>query len=372
MKQIYYILLTVGVGLVTLGVTFNHSGALNVQTDTQIYVNQILYADGKLEINDDIEKRAFKPFYGEVGSLLTPAFTEHEAILIINLLFYFGLIVFTFFFLREIGFSDTFATVGVAWVATGYPMLKYGLTLLTDISGWFFAVATITVFLVGLRKNNSYLLLVSSGVAFIGSLCKETGVLGLFFAGLYLLAMLICTRKLEYIKKIVLISAPFILLQASFLYFLFQKNETAISFVSWYFYNKETYASSYHNLFYFFFTELSTFIILWAYCGYAVYLALKRKISINLSNYLIGGSLFISVLPVLMWPMFLTRVLYIQYLIIIPVALSALVLWRSRNQEKRKTMMLLIIAPVVCSVGLFFIASGGSLFDVLKDILELL
>lgn len=366
MKQIHYLLIALCIGLCALGVVFSRNGILNVQIDTQVYVDQIRYYNGAMGMTAQTELRSFKPFYGIVGSLLTPLVTEHQAILIINLLFYFGIIIFSFFFLREIGFTEKFAVIGSAWIATGYPVLKYGLALLTDISGWFFALATITVFLIGLRKNSSWLLVLSSCITFVGSLCKETGVLGLFFAGVYLLSMFLYTKENKYIKNIVKITLPFVILQSIFLYTLFNGSNSGISFLEWFLYNKEVVPSLYYTFYYFFFTEASTFSLLWVYALYLIYILFKRKITAPKEKYILGISLLVATLPVLVWPMFLTRVLYIGYLAIVPCALASLYLWSSYNKEKRAMFYILSIAPVITSISLFLLASGGSLFDVLK------
>lgn len=367
MKQCHYLLTLMVIGLCALGIIFNRNGVLNIQTDTPVYVGQIQYADGTIQINSEIEKRAFKPFYGIAGSILTPFLTEHQAILTINILFYFGIIIFSFYFLRELGFTSKYAVIGSAWIGTGYPLLKYGLALLTDISGWFFALATITLFLIGLRKNSTGLLLLSSCVAFLGSLCKETGVLGLMFSGFYLLCMYVYTKKTSYIHKIFLISIPFVILQVAFLQYLFNQSNTGVSFIDWYFYNKETFETVYHTFYYFFFTEASAFSFLWIYVLYLVYMLLKGQLSVPKENYILGASLLVATLPVLVWPMFLTRVLYIGYLAIVPCALVALYIWSSYNSKKTKTLYLLSALPIISSVSLFLLASGGSLFDVLKQ-----
>ncbi len=366
MKTKHALSIIILVGVATLGFIFNRNGLLNIQTDTVVYVDQIRYANHEIAITPDIEKRSFKPLYGILGSYLTPLFTEHQAILVINIFFYFGIIILSYFFLRELGFKEKSAIIGTTWIATGYPLLKFGLVLLTDISGWFFTLATITTFLIGLRKQSTFLIVFSSILGFLGSLCKETGVLGLFFAGVYMLSMFVYTKKKEYLKHILTISIPFIVLQALFLYSLFHGNGTGISFINWYFYNKETFESTYHTFFYFFFTEASTFNLLWVYCLYLVYALLRKKTSITKENYILGGSLLLATLPVLIWPMFLTRVLYIGYVAIVPFALIGFVVWSLENKEKIKTFYFLSLLPVLSSVSLFILASGGSLFDLLK------
>lgn len=369
MKTIHYLFLVILAGVVTLGIIFSRNGVIDTRIDTQIYISQINFFEGKMPEDDQSRLRSFKPFYGVVGAALSSVMTEEQAMATINIVFYFGLIIFSFYFLRELGFKDKFAMIGSIWVGTGYPVLKYGLALLTDISGWFFALATITIILLGLRKQNSYLLILASLIGFVGSLCKETGILGLVFAGIYLSLLFVFTKKWVHIKNMVKIILPFILLEVIFLYFLFKQNG-GVSFLDWFLYNKKVVPTEYHSFFYFFFTELSTFSLLWLYSLYTGYMVIfTKKITATRHNYIIGASLLIATIPVLVWPMFLSRVLYIGYLSIVPCALVGLALWSFFNHTKVKTFYVLAVLPVLASFTLFIVAGGGSLFDVLKKLL---
>ncbi len=365
MKHIHYLLIPLFVGVLTLGIIFLHNGVLNVQTDTVVYISQINYYQGESQMDDQSRLRSFKPFYGVVGAMFSNIMTEEQSLLLINILFYFGLIVSSFYLFRELGFQDRFAAIGSSWVATGYPVLKYGLALLTDISGWFFAGATIVLFLTGLRKQNSWLLILSSIVAFVGSLCKETGLLGLGFSGLYLSIHFLFSRKKEHILNLLKISLPFIMLEAMFLFTLFQKSGSQTSFVDWFLFNKNTIGYDLHTWFYFFFTEASTFSLLFVYVAYGVWMFMNKKVTLSKEKTILGLSLLIATLPVLIWPVFLTRVLYIGYLIVVPAALGSLLLWSQYNKENIKTLYVLSLLPVLSSLGLFFLASGGSLFSLL-------
>ncbi len=369
MKTIHYLLLLVLIGACTLGIIFSRNGVIDTRVDTQIYINQIKFFEGEIPLDDQARLRSFKPLYGAVGSVLGNVMTEEQAMATINIVFYFGLLIFSFFFLRELGFKNKFSLIGSAWVGTGYPVLKYGLSLLTDISGWFFALATITVFLIGLRKQNPYILVSASVIGFIGSLCKETGILGLAFAGVYLIALFAFTKKVVHLKNLVKVILPFLLLEIVFLYFLFKQNG-GVSFLDWFMFNKKVVPTEYHSFYYFFFTELSTFSLLWLYSLYTGYMVVfTKKIKATRHNYILGGSLLLATIPVLVWPMFLSRVLYIGYLSIVPCALAGLAIWSFFNHTKVKTFYVLAVLPVLASFTLFIVAGGGSLFDLLKKLL---
>lgn len=365
MKHLTSVIAPVLVGLATIFIVFLSNGVLNVQTDTTVYLSQIHYYQGKAPMDDQARLRSFKPFYGVVGATFSHIMSEEAALLAINLLFYIGLIFVTRILLKELGFNDYFAAVGVAWVATGYPLLKYGLALLTDISGWFFAGLTITLFLSGIRKKNTLLIVAASVVAFIGSLCKETGLLGLLFAGTYLVLHMIVNWKKEYLTSLVKISLPFLLLETTFLFSLFQSSGSKTSFVDWFLFNKNTIGYGLHTWFYFFFTEASTFSLLWVFVAFGVFMVLTKKVKPTKEGLILGTSLCVATLPVLVWPVFLTRVLYIGYLCMIPFALWSLILFTQKYNLSKKTVYVISVLPVLASFALFFIASGGSLFALL-------
>jgi hypothetical protein len=367
MKKIPSIFFPFAVGIMVLFFIFLVRGPLMDYPDTKVYVGQVQYFNGTIAPDRDIQLRSFKPFYGIVGAGLSHFVSPEVAILLINLFFFFGLIISFFYLLKEIGFSELYAGIGASWAATGYPLLKYGLALLTDISGWFFAAATITIFLIGMRKNSGGLLVLSSMIGFLGSLCKETGILGLGFAGLYLLLYFWKSKDYLYLKKIAIISAPFLMFQAVFLYILFTRTQAHTSFIQWFFFNKEGVGYELHTLYHFTLTELSTFSLLWVYVLAGIYAVWRHRRVITQNQWIIAVCLFVTVLPPLIWPVFLTRILYIDYLAVIPLALIGLIFWRSKNQHNTKSFYLLSVLPIVSAGALFLLAGGNSLLPLFES-----
>lgn len=357
-----YLSLVVLVGALTLLFVCAVRGPLLAYPDTKVYVGQVKYFAGEIEADMDIQLRSFKPFYGAVGAAIHTFTTPEISIFSINIVFFFGLIIASYVMLKEIGFSQIFAAIGASWVATGYPLLKYGLALLTDISGWFFAAATIATFLVGIRKGRRSLLILASVIGFAGSLCKETGLLGLGFAGLYLVLHFIKTRQYIYLRHLLAISVPFIVLQTTFLYILFTKSTTHTSFIQWFFFNKEGVGYELHTLYYFILTELSTFSLLLLYAVVGTYSLYKNRHTLGSTKIIIGISLLAAVLPPLVWPVFLTRVLYIGYLVVVPLALVGLSFWQTKYPHKRKLFLVLAALPIMSSIVLFLLAGNDSLF----------
>ena len=335
-----------------------NNGLLNIQNDTTVYVSQIQYFDG--DQGKNIQSHSFKPFYGFVGSLLTPLLTPHQAILIINVVLYIGLIFASFFLLRSFGISEAYSLVGASWVAFAYPVLKYGLALLTDVSGWFFAVATCYIFMKFVKSKNINLLYAVSVVGFLGSLCKETGTLGLIFSGVCLFFMFIEKNEWIYLKYITALVTPFFILQG-ILYFLTTRSGGK-TFLDWFLYNVNTNTSEkFHSLNYFIPVEIATFNILWIYFLIGLYALYKSR---DNRGY-IFVALFIATLPALLWPLFYIRILFIQMLFVLPVSVYGLLFMV--NKTNRLWLKVTFIAlPIITSIFLFVLANGRSLFDVLR------
>jgi hypothetical protein len=121
---------------------------------------------------------------------------------------------------------------------------------------------------------------------------------------------------------------------------------------------------TFHTLHYFIPVEVATFNILWLYSAFGLYIIIKKALYKNAKNTIIGLALFFATLPALLWPFFYIRILFIQYLLILPLSLFGM----SIILEKTKSSSLKIITillPIVLNFIFFFLANGKSLFDVL-------
>ncbi|MEN9880969.1 MAG: hypothetical protein RLZZ308_152 [Candidatus Parcubacteria bacterium] len=346
--------------------TFSQTGVHNVYNDTSVYVNQILYYEGELTAGDGIQYHSFKPFYGIVGSLLYPALSPYGALLAINIALYIGFIIITFLFLKKLQFSEEESFIGATWVATGYPLLKYGLALLTDISGWFFAIATIYIFLIVRERGYpKHLLIITSIIGFIGSLCKETGLLGLCFAGIILFFDFFKSASWKKLHTILAISLPFLLLQGILYLTIVKEGKTAVDWIA---FNITTNTNdTFHSFKYFIFTEGATFAILWIYALFGLLFYIKNKYY-KKDDFILWVSLVLMTLPVLFWPLFYVRIFYIQFLFIIPLALLGYK--KITNNKGLLYTYFVIFLPITISVILYSIAGKGSLFDILSFVFK--
>lgn len=335
---------------------FSVSGFYNTKVDAEVYVSQIeTYRQASPSFNND--QRAFKPFYGLVGSLFPHDLSPYSIVLVINLFFLLGLTVAAYFFLLQLSFDERFALWGTAWIVTGYPLLKYGLAISTDISGWFFSLVTIVAVLYGVRNKNLSYLILASLIGFIGSLSKETGALGLIFGAIYILTRIWPWDYKSVIKNLLALCLPFWILEGAFL--IVMKNVGSTNFIEWFEFGWSSYGSTFYNLFYFTGVELATFSLLLPLALIGLWHLFKSRPEDRVEKLCLIFSLFIAATPIFLWPIFVSRILYSQFLFVVPLALYGVQAIKPKLQEY------FLILPVVFSFVLYFVAGDGSLFSLL-------
>ena len=357
------ILLIILADVLVMALVFSVSGFYNGSVDTEEYVGQIRYQGGEDEVlSEAVKMRLFKPMYGVIGAALLPIVEPETSILFTNISFFVGLSIAFFFFLKFLQFGEATSFVGTLWLISGYPLLKYGLALGTDMSGWFFAVLAGVLGLAGLKTGKFWPLVLSSIAGFIGFLGKETGILGLGFVGLSVLFSWDRNKAGLFFKRLVAISLPFVLLEGIYMIYLFSNGIP--TFFDWYRVDGED-TKIFQTIPYFTGIEVAAFHILFLFASAGIFFAIREKEFLTkqwLAKFL---PLLIVSLPVILWPIYTTRIIYSQFFFIIPMALYGVDKFLSKIslEPRRRTMAILIAAlPVLISVALFIIARGRSLF----------
>lgn len=346
--------------------SFSVVGPFGVNLDTEIYLSQISqFEAGALILEPyDVALRAFKPLYAVWGSFLVPLFSPEESIKFLNLLFLFLLPFVTFGFLKELGFVKSDAFWGALWTVTAYPVLKYGLAVGTDIAGWFFTIATGYTVLLALRHSSIRLLVLASFLGFLGASAKETGVFGLIFGGLYLIFTYPARGIQKTIMYLFALALPALALEG--LLFGILMHAGFPTFIEWY--NYAILVSSEDTrptLFKFIAVEASTFNVMGLYAFFGALVALRGKIIIE-HQYAKLIALGIASLPVLLWTMYISRIFFMQVIIVVPLALIG---FRSLcnafpQRVHGKLEIIFAVLPVASAAILFGIAGKGSLFTI--------
>ncbi len=338
-----------------------------MRIDGHIYVEQVVQFDsGSIALEPfDVALRAFKPFPGVWGALLVPLYTPMEALQLLNIFLLIGLPFAAYLFLREFGFEDREATWGALWIVMGYPVLKYGLAIGTDIGGWFFATLTAGLFLRGMNKNSIPLLITASLCGFVGGTLKEPGVVGLIFGGLLLLSMYRILGIASVSKRMFWFAIPALLLEGVLFFFLTRAGFP--SFVDWFLYVRtaENLEEQYQFI-KFLGVEASAFHILIPLACVGAFAIFVARVGMIPYVRMKIVTLIIATLPVLLWTFFISRILYIQFLFMVPLALIGLsyVLERIRLVPQSVLCCVLFSIPIVLSILLYMLAGTKSLFTI--------
>ena len=341
-------------------------GPFNMRVDGHIYTSQVeQFEAGTLALEPlEVALRAFKPFPGVWGSLFVPLLTPVEALQLLNILLIFAFPFAVFFFLKELGFEERTARWGALWVLTGYPVLKYGLAISTDLGAWVSTFVTAALVLRGIRTDSLRTIVLASLIGFIGGTFKETGVIGLVFGGLAILFSLRTQtwgRTLAYTSALVL---PALILEIGLLAILVVQGFP--TFVEWLSINNTSYAYSItERLIRLGGVELSTFNALWIFAVVGVITCIQkhREWISEYGKYVLAAGFAVSV--VVVWPIPISRVVFIESLVVIPLALRGAEAISDRFVGSRKTLytFLLFGSPIAASVVLLFISKSGSLFQ---------
>lgn len=172
---------------------FNH-------TDSVQYIATVNYVlsneGGELHLNRLIYPAPIL-MSASLNSILSPA----NAFIFQNIAFYFLSIVLVFFLIISLYNDKKQAFYGTVLFAASYPVLAYGIAILTDFAGWFFYLAAILLSLYFYKSPDKRTALAIGFIAGFGMLFKEsTAAAAMFFASLVFLAMQISLKdKLKYL-----------------------------------------------------------------------------------------------------------------------------------------------------------------------------
>ncbi len=358
----YFLLMALLWALLVTIFDFSYLGLYQYQGDTESYTNMIEYfATGHKPADQEMLARTnvrfLKPVYGIMGAALHPIFEPKLALWLMNIVFYFGCIALLFIILdKYLKLGSKYACLGAIWFASGYPLLKYGFGLLTDIGGYFFALLGIWFYLSTLEKEKNYKYLLLGVISGVGLACKETGGLSIIFIFLHTLLSIKQIGFKQAIKRWVLVGLPFALIAAGTQFLGYKLS--GLSYADWIKLSESLFGAHFRTIKYFIGTQGAAFNALWLF----VLAALINYKEIIKNKILI--SLVVMTLPILAWPIFITRILYFQFLYVIPLALMGLrdVMAYPKLKLPSWSFWPLAALPVLTSLLLFFSFGQGTAF----------
>ncbi len=132
--------------------------------------------------------RFLKPLNPALVALLAGVIGDYQTAFIVQALFFYVALVWMLFFLVRHFIDDIWlATLLAAYVALCYPILRYGVDILTETGALFFYTASLLVTLKYVAAPSWRLLLINTAIVTIGFLWKEYSVVSAIIFGLAIL-----------------------------------------------------------------------------------------------------------------------------------------------------------------------------------------
>lgn len=309
----------------------------NNDTDSFIFtIERFRGLDAPLHPN-----RYMNPLYALVGASFFRWATPAMSIIISNIIFYFGIVLLTYGLIRRVFRSDKIGFVTALTIIPAYALIRYGLTQVQDIGGYFWFILTVYA---GWRwweeKRDGWLYLGGLSVG-LGMLTKESGAMGALFVGILFLAWK--TSWKERITAFIKFSIiPFLFLIGN----QFNGRRIHYSSLDWVVWNWKTFFYEY-TPFKWLSINLSTFNATWLGAALGLGFLVKRwkTIDSNIKLY------FLAIIPGSLsyfgWPIFISRTVFICSWLIVPLAAYGLVQLYEQGSWKKYLSILLLVLMII-------------------------
>lgn len=259
--------------------------------------------------------RYLNPLYplvaGKVLSFLSPV----NSLITLNIIFYFGMVLLTFDLLRRVFKSNFIGFISAIFAMTSYAIIRYGLTQVQDIGGFFWYALTLYA---GWRwwesEKNLWIVLAGVSAAF-GLLTKESGAMAALFVG-GLLVFSKAELRARALSFLYFSIWPFVTLIINKI----RSADVGVDSKLWYIYNWKTYAPANYHLLQWFGVNASTFNILWIFFAIGIYFIARnwRVIDRDVKIFLIA--IFVPSMSYFAWPLFISRTVFISFWFVAPIA----------------------------------------------------
>ncbi len=312
----------------------------NNDTDGFIYSIQMFRGqDAELYAN-----RYLNPFYPVIASKLLFFIGPVQALITINILFFFGTALLTYGLVRRVFKNDIVGLSSAIIIATAYPMVRYALTQVQDLGGYFWFVATLYC---GWRwyesRDYRWLVVAGTGTAF-GLLTKESGAMAAVFVGL--LILINKSKLLSKFYQLVIFSIfPFITLIIN----KFRGRDVDYDSTRWFIDNWKIYFDTHYTFFKWAAINLSTFNFVWPLFFLGLILLYLNRKSIDKSVFVYLLAILPSSLSYFAWPLFISRTVFISAWLIVPIA-SYFIARVFASGRKSLAIVLFVVAIITPSV----------------------
>ncbi len=319
-------------------VVFAWAFGFHPNNDTDSYIFTIEYFRG--ERAEVFPNRYLNPFYALVGSSVLFFVSPANSIIITNILFYFGLLFLTYGLLKRVLNSEMAGFFSALLIMTSYTLLRYGLTQVQDIGGYFWYVLTIYAAWRWWEDKQNKWLYVGGLAAALGMLTKESGTMGaLFFGVLFLLEKSSLKERFQHFLKFSIL--PFIMLVIN------QYRGMTLDYNSgqWFLDNWKVFGPDNYHFIKWFGVNVSTYNFLWllVLVGLVMIIKNRKELPSNIKVYLLA--ILLPSLSYFAWPIFISRTVFISAWLFVPIAVYALMGVYARY--KYLAIALLVVAVVM-------------------------
>ncbi len=282
--------------------------------DTGGFVDLIKFFRG-IDVSYFIPARYLNPFYAVVGSKVLFFLSPEDSLIATNISFYYGLVFLTYGLIRRVFKNNFIGFVSALTVMSGYAMVRYALTQVQDIGGYFWFLLTLYA---GWRwwedKNKAWLYLGGVAVAF-GVLTKESGCMGALFVGILFLLDKVSWRErvLNFVRFSIF---PF----ATIIINGIRGHDVNYNSARWFIFAWKEYASTNFTPLKWFGVHVSTYNILWLFIAIGIYFLIRnwRNLDRNIKIYLLA--VIPSSMSYYFWSLFIARTVFISAWFFVPIA----------------------------------------------------
>lgn len=308
-----------------------------------------------------VPARYLNPFYAVVGATIFRFLTAEQSLIVTNILFYYGLVFLTYGLIRRVFKNNFIGFASSLIIMTGYAMVRYGLTQVQDIGGYFWFLLTLYA---GWRwwknKNKAWLYLGGIAVAF-GVLTKESGCMGALFVGILFLLDKVSwkDRIFNFLRFSIF---PLIVIVVNGI----RGTAVGYSSVSWFVFAWKEYAGQNYSLLKWFGVHASTYNVLWIFIGIGVYFLIKnwRVLDRNTKIYLLA--VIPSSASYYMWSIFIARTVFISAWFFVPIACYGIYSVYIKGRWYRHLAVIMVILAMVTPYAIQSTLRYGTLWTIME------
>ncbi len=311
-------LLSLILSLTTLAILFGIFLGPNILGDTPSYLQAIEVLSGSKISSDFVPNRILTSFLGlqSIGVISNITGSVLSAWFLLNLFLYFIGCLFFFKLLVRMFEDQRLAYIGSMFLAANYAFLTFGMNYLMDIGGWtFYILSLYFLWKYGQTKKTTDILLSASMIG-VGALFKEYAFLSAVAIAIFLIIE--NHRDIKVLLKRAFQTALVALIPSVLLY-IYVYSRFGYTYLDWFSFNSRYYIYPSRIVEYIkaFGSLVNVLALLFIAGLYGIYKGWK-EVETRKKVFLL--SVFLSILPIFLWPAITQRILTITIPFIVIVS----------------------------------------------------